>query len=200
MVPKPTWVHCSGLAGAEWTSGGILACLLVQNLSYFSANKQPALSSLVEDWGYQQLCYQKPCHVLSRDGYPRTIPGRECCTCLWEDPQGYAIMTWVGSIDILRHPPLKPSAATHRLPKVRMVEADLGFGAEAQDCLCLSQDLFPLKLRFLKNTNEIALPVSSVDASFPFSGETTSGLSDSSWRQSLIEDTITRLGKKLCPQ
>lgn len=65
-------------------------------------------------------------------------------------PQGCAIMTWVGGIDILRHPPLKPSAATHTLPKVRMVEADLGSGAEAQDYLCLSQDLFPLKLLFLK--------------------------------------------------
>lgn len=65
-------------------------------------------------------------------------------------PQGCAIMTWVGGIDILRHPPLKPSAATHALPKVRMVEADLGSGAEAQDYLCLSRDLFPLKLLFLK--------------------------------------------------
>lgn len=49
-----------------------------------------------------------------------------------------------------RHPQTSPSAATHALPKVRMVEADLGSGAEAQDYLCLSQNLFPLKLLFLK--------------------------------------------------
>lgn len=66
------------------------------------------------------------------------------------EPQGCAIMTWVGGIDILRHPPLKPSAATHPFPKARMVEADLGSGAEAQDYPCLSQDLFPLNLLFLK--------------------------------------------------
>lgn len=105
-LPGSTGSSCSGPAGLQWAWGESPSCLLGQSLPYFSANKPPASPSHVEEWGYKQLSHQKPCHLLSRDGYPRTPthPGSDAHT--------FGKVPWLCSHDLdggSRHPQTSPS-------------------------------------------------------------------------------------------
>lgn len=150
----------------------------------FSANKPPASTFPAEEWGHKQLYHQKLCHLLSRDGYPKTAPhplppSRQGCICLWEDSTVCNQDLGEGT-DILKRPLLEPSAATRPLPRVRVVQAGQCSRPEAQNYLCPSQDL-PLKQLLLR----IQIKQPCFPPSFPFSRETTRGFFYSAWRQSL---------------
>lgn len=110
----------------------------------------------------EQLCHQKALAPLLKGWVPKQTPGSEAYACV--RTPGPCSHDLGGNIDMLRPPPLKPSAQCAPLPRIRMVEAALSLGPKPQICVFQLRSSFSFKTPPPKNANKTALPVSSVDA------------------------------------